>query len=381
MNPTGGGPCQGIRNAIPELQTLGVINEVVCLDEPDSDYLGKDPFVISAIGASKTPWNYNKELIPWLLNNFHRFDVVLVHGLWLYHTYATRKAIEKYRKTNTVSPKVYVMPHGMLDPYFQKAKDRKLKALRNEVYWKLFENKVINKVDGVLFTCEEELLLARTTFPNYKPKSEINVGYGIQAPPPYLDSMREVLKDKVPLWNGKPFLIFLSRIHIKKGVELLIKAYLKLEKELDNLPQLIIAGPGLEEEYGKEQLKLASISSNILFPGMLSGDAKWGAFYESEAFILPSHQENFGIAVVEALACSKPVLISNKVNIWREIEKDKGGIVKSDNEEETYNMLKEWLNYGASEKESISQNAFTAYQNNFTIKQAAKQFIKGINKI
>ena len=55
---------------------------------------------------------------------------------------------------------------------------------------------------------------------------------------------------------------------------------------------------------------------------MLTGDLKWGALHAAEAFILPSHQENFGIAVVEALACGKPVLISDKVNIWREIEAD-----------------------------------------------------------
>ncbi|MFI8604784.1 glycosyltransferase [Cellulophaga baltica] len=379
MHPKQGGPCQGIRNSIPELEKLGIHNEVVCLDDTVSDYGIEDSFKIHAIGQSNTPWKYQKNLIPWLLNNFQRFDIVMIHGLWTYHSHATIKAIEKYRKTSIISPKVYVMPHGMLDPYFQKAKERKLKALRNEVYWKLFENKVINKADGVLFTCEEELLLARTTFPNYKPQREINVGYGIQAPPAYTDSMKEVLKGKVPLWNEKPFLIFLSRIHTKKGVDLLIKAYLKLEEELENLPQLIIAGPGLEEAYGKELLKLASSSSNILFPGMLSGDAKWGAFYESEAFVLPSHQENFGIAVVEALACSKPVLISDKVNIWREITSEEGGLVENDTEADTYKLLNKWLKLSSSEKIKMSENAKKVYATKFTIAQGAKSLIAGLN--
>ena len=92
----------------------------------------------------------------------------------------------------------------------------------------------------------------------------------------------------------------------------------------------MIAGPGLDTAFGREMRQLAESlcpqpstltpQPAVFFPDMLTGDAKWGALYGCEAFVLPSHQENFGIAVVEALACGKPVLISNQVNIWREIE-------------------------------------------------------------
>ncbi|TDT46727.1 glycosyltransferase involved in cell wall biosynthesis [Maribacter spongiicola] len=376
MKPEKGGPCQGIRNAIPELINLGITNEVVCLDAATSSYLGQDSFVIHALGEAKTPWQYNKNLLPWLIKNHTKYDAIIIHGLWLYHSHAAIKAFNTIHKN---SPKIFVMPHGMLDPYFQKAGSRKLKALRNDIYWKLIENNVVNKADGILFTCEEELLLARTTFPNYKPKKEINVGYGIQPPPAYKSEMREAFAKKVSRWNGKRHLLFLSRIHLKKGVDLLIKAYLKLEQELDNLPQLVIAGPGLEDGYGTVMQELASSSKNILFPGMLKGNAKWGAFYESEVFILPSHQENFGIAVVEALACTKPVLISNKVNIWREIETENGGIVKQDTENDTYNLLKEWITFSDTQKLEMSKNAFKVYENYFTVAKAAQQFLSGIN--
>jgi len=266
----------------------------------------------------------------------------------------------------------------MLDPYFQKAGSRKLKALRNEIYWKLLENKVINRANGILFTCEEELLLARTTFSNYRPQREINVGYGIQPPPAYQPAMCQAFAAKVPSWNGEPHLVFLSRIHPKKGVDLLIKAYLQLEEEVEKLPQLIIAGPGLDGEFGKEMQAMASPSPNIYFPGMLSGDAKWGAFYTSEAFVLPSHQENFGIAVAEALACAKPVLISDKVNIWREIAQENAGIVKNDTEKETYQLLKNWVSSSASKKSEMADSALEVYQNYFTMAQAAQQFLEGI---
>lgn len=374
MDPKQGGPCQGIRNAIPELHKLGVHNEVVCLDDPNSNYLGQDPFPIHTLGEGKTPWKYKKNLVPWLLSHFHRFDAVIIHGLWLYPSHAGIIAILAYRRKNSVSPKVFVMPHGMLDPYFQKAKERRMKALRNDVYWKIFENKVVNQADGIFFTCEEELLLARTTFPNYRPKKEINVGYGIQPPPSYTANMKMAFAAKVPIWNGKPYLLFLSRIHPKKGVDLLIKAYLKLEKELGNIPQLIIAGPGWDNSYGLAMQQLAAASSNIMFPGMLSGDAKWGAFYESEVFVLPSHQENFGIAVVESLACGKPVLISDKVNIWREITEGSGGIVQPDTFMGTENLLREWLHLEAKQKQDFANSAIGVYKKLYSIKMAAQAF-------
>lgn len=380
MDPKQGGPCQGIRNAIPELQKSNVHNEVVCFDSPNADYLGQDIFPIHTLGEAKTPWKYNKKLIPWLLDNYSKFDVVIIHGLWLFSSYAGIKSILTHRKNHKTSPKVYVMPHGMLDPYFQKATTRKLKALRNDFYWKLIEKKVVNNANGILFTCEEELLLARTTFPNYNPKIEINVGYGIQPPPKKHSSMRNAFSKQVPQWNGKPHIIFLSRVHPKKGVDLLIMAYLKLEKEIQNLPQLIIAGPGLEESYGIAMQQLASTSNNIIFPGMLKGLSKWGAFYESDVFILPSHQENFGIAVVEALACRKPVLISNKVNIWREIEQGNAGIIEQDTMIGTEALLRKWYDFDFQVKENFAQSAINVYKEYFSIEMTANTFLNGLLK-
>ena len=378
MHPKSGGPCQGIRNAIPALRSLGVECEVVCLDSPSADFLGKDSFTIYPLGTANKGWGYQKNLYPWLLEHLGNYDVVVIHGLWLYHSHATIKAIKKFRKNNDIAPKVFVMPHGMLDPYFQFAKERRVKALRNTIYWRLIENRVINEADGVLFTCEEELLLARTTFPNYHPTREINVGYGIQTPPIFESAMQEAFRLQVPAWNQEPFLLFLSRIHHKKGVDLLIDAYLTLEKEIDHLPQLIIAGPGLDEDYGKEMLVKAGGSKNIIFPGMLSGKTKWGAFYLSEAFVLPSHQENFGIAVAEALACEKAVLISTKVNIWREIEKGKGGLTAEDNALGTLSLLKSWLKLSSKEKAEMSKAAKKVFAEHFTITEAAEQFLSGI---
>ena len=375
MHPKQGGPSQGIRNSIPEMVKLGIENHVVCLDSHESDYPIKDNFPIYKLGREANAWAYNSDLIPWLLENFSKFDVVIVHGLWLYHSYAALKAMAKYKKNNAIAPKIYLMPHGMLDPYFQKTSGRKLKAIRNWLYWKLIEENVVASTDGVLFTCEGELLLAREAFSPYRPKKELNVGYGIQPPPAYVDDMRKDFKEKVPFWNGIPYLLFLSRIHPKKGIDLIINAYLKLEKQGADMPQLVIAGPGLATGFGQEMVNLAAASSHILFPGMLSGNAKWGAFYSCEAFVLPSHQENFGIAIVEAMACAKAVLITDKVNIWHEIKDGNAGLVSNDTALDVFLQLQKWMLLKRDEKLEFGNNAYKTYNNCFSIKKVARKMI------
>ncbi|MEO6731466.1 MAG: glycosyltransferase [Ferruginibacter sp.] len=383
MHPDSGGTSQGIRNIIPELEKLGLHNEVVCLDDPSNQSNVKDPFLIIALGPAKGPWQYNAKLIPWLVDNLDRFDIIIINALWLYHGYAFRKALNQYKKLhedqkNLKCPKFFVMPHGMLDPYFQKDSERKIKAIRNWIYWKLIESKLVNSADGVLFTCQSELQLAREPFRPYNPKREINIGYGTELPPSYHEDMKAAFLEKCPQVKDQPFILFLSRIHEKKGVDLLIEAYSTLLNEPGAFPKLIIAGPGLDSEYGKKMMKLVSVSKTlkdtVFFPGMLAGQAKWGAFYLCEAFILPSHQENFGIAVVEALACGKPVLISNQVNIWHEIVENNAGMVEEDTVSGVEKLLRRWHHLPLDEKKAIKERAYSCFLNNFSIHLSAKKF-------
>jgi len=391
MHPNAGGISQGIRNIIPELEKLGVPNEVVCMDDPTEDFFNNDSFKTTALGTAKGPWQYNAKLLPWLVGNIGRFDVIIVNALWLYHGYAFIKALKKYKALQESLgkplqfPRFFIMPHGMLDPYFQNAPERKLKALRNRAYWKLIENKLVNSADGLLFTCKTELLLAREPFRPYHPKREFNIGYGVQPPPPFTDKMHSAFLEKCPQVKHKPFILFLSRVHEKKGVDLLIKAYgVLLEKtaaaSFGSFPKLVIAGPGMETEYGNQTRQLASTSlalkASVYFTGMLAGDAKWGAFYATDVFVLPSHQENFGIAVVEALACGKHVLISNKVNIWPEIMEANAGIVEDDTLAGTVKLLEAWLKLKVTDKDLLKRNAIKCYEDYFKIKSAAEKFVQ-----
>ncbi|SEL24776.1 glycosyltransferase [Parapedobacter koreensis] len=381
MNPAHGGPAQGIRNSIPALEQLGVHNEVLCFDAPDASFVKDDGFAIHTIGPAKGPYAYCKNLKVWLQHNLHRFDAIIIHGLWLYNSYGTYLALKSYKIQNGTVPKLFVMPHGMLDPYFQKAAGRRLKAIRNWLFWKLIERHVVNYADGLLFTCEQELLLARETFDSYHPKRELNISYGIQSAPRYSVKLTHAFHEICTLLFNQPYWLFLSRIHEKKGVDLLIKAYLKLSKETSNLPALVIAGPGLDTTYGKEIVALAQSTNQILFTGMLTGDAKWGGIYGCEAFILPSHQENFGIAIAEAMACEKPVLISDKVNIWREIKTGGGGLVDTDTEGGVYAMLTHWFHLTQAEKKTMAASAKRTYEAFFTMEKAAIQMIEALKSV
>jgi glycosyltransferase involved in cell wall biosynthesis len=389
MDPKMGGVSQALHSIIAGLTKLGLRNEVVSLDHPDALFLKETGFKIHNPGKGEGAWCYCAAFMPWLLKNLDRYEVVIVHGLWRYHSHATGKAIQVLKDKNgnrqgkgRLIPKLFIMPHGMLDPYFQRAKGRRLKAIRNKYYWKFIERNVVNKADGLLFTSQEELILARETFRPYQPKREIIVGLGLEAPEIYTAAMKQAFLKKCPQLNGSPYFLFLGRIHEKKGVDMLIGAYTENIMSISSLgipgmqsPKLVIAGPGMETPYGK-QIKLMvsnspEVRDMIFFPGMITGDAKWGAFYGCQAFILPSHQENFGIAVVEALACRKPVLISNQVNIWREINTSGAGFVAPDTLEGTISLFQQWYN---SRREDIQRMQFGAghsYEKYFSMTETA----------
>jgi len=382
MNPVTGGPCQGLRNSIPDLISFGFNNEVATFDDPSVATSWTDHFPVHYMGPANNPWRYSAKMGSWLNENIARFNIVLIHGLWLYHSQATFRAVVRQRRiTSSLVPKVFLMSHGMLDPWFQKTPTRRLKAWRNCIYWELFEKRVVNGVDGILFTAEQELLLARQSFRGYRPQRELNVGYGVIEPPAQNTAMDEARLRICPRSNRFPYLLYISRIHPKKGVDLLLKAYSKLIQEHKpsdrRIPDLMIAGPN-DSPYAKSMIQLATdlnlyVASDdtnvnqpsVYFTGLLLGDAKWGAFYGCEAFILPSHQENFGIAVAEALACGKPVLISNQVNIWREIESEHGGLVEPDTVEGTYRLLKQWVELDDTRRSEMARDARACYEKHF----------------
>lgn len=388
MDPKAGGISQGIRNNSPFWEAEGFSDTIVTLDDSNASFVQNNNVI--ALGPGSNIWGYSEKFKNWIFDNISNYDAIVVHGLWLYNNYILFKAIKALKIAGKPIPKLFVMPHGMLDPYFQKSNTRKLKAIRNIVYWHLIEKRLIKIADAVLFTCEEEMRLAATTFADYNPKKVFNIGFGINTPPQLhakqqiaFNTLTPQLHKVLPELGNQPYILFLGRIDPKKGVDLIIDAYATIKNKFWNdgnkLPKLVIAGPASDIAY-MEALKLQVknnplLENAILFTGMLQGDSKWGALYGCEAFILPSHQENFGIAVVEAMACSKPVLITNKVNIFNEIELGKGGIIENDDLAGTINLLTKWISFNSDEKKEMGQNAYEIYQSKFTAKNTNKQFV------
>lgn len=400
LDPAAGGVSQAIRSLLPGLTDYNITNQVVTLDAPSAPFLGGDSFKVEALGPGRGPWQWCPRLDSWLDLNLPRFGAVIVHGLWQYQSWSVFRALRRRRGRGGEAPRLFVMPHGMLDPWFQRDPSRRIKAFRNKLFWQGVERHLVHSADGILFTCEEEKLLARTAFAPYRPKGEFVVGLGISAPPPETAEMAHAFRSLCPgLRPDRPYLVFLGRIHPKKGVDLLIRAYAEFRDRAmakgaeASVPDLVIAGPGLAEPYGREMLELAAAlvpgfssgaaeepgASSVYFPGMLAGDAKWGALYGASAFVLPSHQENFGIAVVEALGCGTPVLISDKVNIWREIAAAGAGFAEPDTVEGTLKGIGDWnRNRGQDQSRQLSEAARHCVDQHFTIESAARRLAEVI---
>jgi len=145
---------------------------------------------------------------------------------------------------------------------------------------------------------------------------------------------------------------------------------------------LIMAGPdqiGWEDELRRQAARL-NVTNRVAFTGMLQGAMKQGALATADAFVLPSHQENFGISVVEALAASVPVLISNRVNIWREIEADRSGYVESDDVAGTTRLLQRWIDTALTERETMRQNARSCFEQRFEIDRAVDSLLQVLSE-
>lgn len=176
----------------------------------------------------------------------------------------------------------------------------------------------------------------------------------------------------MPQLRDRRFLLFLSRLHEKKGCDLLFQAFAKTASAAPDL-DLVMAGPdqvGLEAKLRRIAAE-NGIASRVHWPGMLSGDIKWGALRACDAFVLPSHQENFGISVVEALAAGRPVLISNQVNIWPDIYADGIGLVDDDTSECTIRLLHRWLALSPAERGAMAARAYPSFTHRYSMRGAA----------
>jgi len=370
VDPAGGGPAEYLRHITVTMAEQGHDAEIVCLDPCGADFLGLYSVPVAVLGRWVGPYGFGPELGSWIADNADRFDVAVIHGLWNHAAIGPRRALRA-----TGLPYV-VFAHGMLDPWF--AGQNRLKHLLKRLLWSFAQGPVLRDARAVLFTCAEEGRLAEGAFSGHGFSSRI-VAFGTAAPPPTDPAQIAAFRAAVPALGERPYLLFLGRLHPKKGLDLLIEAFAGIASSQLGL-DLVIAGPDQAGMQSKLMARANAVGTGprVHWPCMLSGEAKWGAFRGADAFVLPSHQENFGIAVAEAMACRVPVLVSNKVNIWREVEACGGGLVANDDAAAFERLLGRWLELPEAEKLSMGEAARQGFARHFHIEIAAADLIEAL---
>ncbi|HVF70545.1 MAG TPA: glycosyltransferase [Chthoniobacterales bacterium] len=371
LNPAVGGPIESIRQSSRALSHRGHSVEIVCLDGPADPWVKEAPVPVHALGPGRGSYGYARGFSDWIRRAHSEFDAVVVHGLWQFSSFGVWRAL-----AGTATP-YFVFPHGMLDPWFKRTYPAK--HFKKLLYWPWAEYRVLRDAAAVMFTSEEERRLARESFSLYS-CNEVVVNYGTATPDFDRDSARKEFLDRFPHLRGKRLLVFLGRLHEKKGCDLLVEAFNRVPPSMRENVHLVMAGPAANESYLAHLRAQAGAAGHgpeaaFTFTGMLTGQLKWGALSAAEAFILPSHQENFGIAVVEAMACGIPVLISNKVNIWREIVEDKAGLADGDDAAGVARLLSRWLAMPQQDRVEMGNNARRSFQERFTIDRATDSLL------
>ena len=372
VNPAHGGPIEGLKQVSVVHTQQGHRIEILSLDAPDAPWVQQSPYRCHAMGPGHLGnFSFSTRFSRWLQAHAGDYDAVIVHGLWQYHSMGTWLALR-----HQATP-YFVFTHGMLDPWFKR--QYPLKDLKKWLFWPWGDYRVLRDAKAVLFTCEEERLLARQSFSLYRCQEQV-VSFGTAGAPDAPVAQRAAFLARFPQLSHTRNLLFLGRVHEKKGADLLLRAFARLQqRRAADLAavRLVMAGP-VDHPYGQAMQALAhdlGLSDCITWTGMLQGDEKWGAFRAADAFVLPSHQENFGIAVAEALGCRVPVLITRQVNIWREIEACGAGWIGDDTVDSVEHSLTLWLDAPPAEREAMGQRAQACFQRHFHIDSAAASLI------
>lgn len=259
-------------------------------------------------------WGASWPLARALSQKIKEFDLVHIHSLYLFHDLAAGH----YCRQGGVP--YLIRPHGTLDPYIQR-RHRWRKAVMEA--W--FENRNLRQAAALHFTSEEEMRLA-APFTGNTPGAVVPLGVDLREFQELPEPGR--FRERFPEIGPKRIILFLGRINFKKGLDLLVQALARVVRHRQDV-HLVLAGPD-DDGWGarvKEWLKGAGLLGCATFTGMLLGEEKLAALRDAQMFVLPSYSENFGLAVIEALACGLPVVISDKVNIWREVAAAGAGLV------------------------------------------------------
>ena len=254
-------------------------------------------------GASPGMARALREAIP-------RVDVVHLHSLYLFHDRVVGRECAR-------SGVPYLLqPHGALDPWHHRRK-----RLRKWLVEAWYQNAVTRRAGAIQFTTEEEARLAR---PRISGARAVVVPIGLDLDE-YALPPRGRFRAAHPRIGDRPVVLFLGRLDAKKGLDVVVRAFSGAVRGGPDA-HLVVAGPdGGMRARTEAWIEARGLRARATLTGMLTGADKLALLADADLFVLPSHTESFGIAVVEAMACGLPVAISDRVNLWREVAACRAG--------------------------------------------------------
>lgn len=327
LAPSSGGPTRVLKDLVSAQALVGHLVTIATTDRgnPVQEKLPQEYFTdlhsrdidLQIFPVAYAPLLFSPQLGSWLRRSLTSFDIVHVHGLYRFPpTYAARQA----RRQGV--PYV-IRPHGALDPYLHdRSTSAKLHVKR--LYERWFDMPNLHAAGAIHFTAEEER--QRAGFLNLRAPSFVvpnGLDFGRYRDPP----SRGALRTRWALGDA-PVVLFLGRLHFKKGLDLLIPAFDTLRRRLPNV-RLVIAGPE-NDNYGQKVrgwIQELGLAPAVHVIGPLQGADVVQAYVDADVFALPSYTENFGMTVTEAMACALPVVISDQVNIHAEVLRAGAGLV------------------------------------------------------
>lgn len=312
LDQNDGGPLRGVLDISFAAKEFGIQSEILGfgpINIPDNPMRPEDFHAFFGLRCGRNGKSF--PLQSWLEEHLNEFDGVILNGMWKYQYRAIARACL------AAGVPYACFPHGMLDqwPIYGQGQ---LKKLKKTAYWMLVERSIFESAEAILFTTRREMQRSLTTLP-FSPKRCVLTPFTAHIPA--RETIDDSANDEAP-YMKKKCALFLGRLHPKKGLTLLLSAW-----SAAKMPQswhLVIAGPG-ETSYVKELKKKTQelgITHSVSFVGAVAGAQKRRLFRTAKWFVLPSYQENLGIAVIEALLSGCPVAISDQVYVADLLHRD-----------------------------------------------------------
>jgi glycosyltransferase involved in cell wall biosynthesis len=284
-----------------------------CLDVPVAQ-----PTLVRGVRVTYFPVNgghyykFSTAMVAALKANVPHYDLIHINSLYQFPSTAAAHYCRKYGIP-------YILrPHGTLAPVMYRRH-----KLRKRFYELLIEKCNLTNATAVHFTTDEEMELACSHGLSFR---GVVVPLGIEL---HEDAWSG--EDADLLWPelvGKRVVLFLGRMNFVKGLDLLASAFGQVCRHRGDA-HLLLAGPDTAGYASKVRgwIENEGALEAATFAGEVLGSRKTAILRRADIFVLSSYSENFGIAVVEAMAAGLPVVISNKVNIWREVDEAGAGLV------------------------------------------------------